>query len=114
MEEETKNTEITALQEKDVELVASKETTVPTPPPTQQVEVPTGDPAQNEQEGHKQSGKMNEEEIDATDAFAAAMGQAVAPPTPIITKVYSVKATEEALRGLEAFMRDNGITFNVQ
>lgn len=98
------------------EAVAKKkeETAAPTPSPAQQAEVPTEVSAQNDQEGHKQSGKMNEEEADAADAFAAAMGQAVAPPTPTITKVYSVEATEEALQGLEAFMRDNGITFNVQ
>lgn len=98
------------------EAVAKKkeETAAPTPSPAQQAEVPTEVSGQSEQEEKKHSGKINEEEADAADAFAAAMGQAVAPPTPTITKVYSVEATEEVLRGLEAFMRDNGITFNVQ
>lgn len=98
------------------EAVAKKkeEAAAPTPSPAQQAEVPTEVSGQSEQEEQKHSGKMNEEEADAADAFAAAMGQAVAAPTPTITKVYSVEATEEALRGLEAFMRDNGITFNVQ
>lgn len=91
-----------------------EEAAFPTPSPAQQAEEATEVHTQNEQEEQKHSGKMNEEEADAADAFAAAMGQAVAPPTPTITKVYSVEATEEALQGLEAFMRDNGITFNVQ
>lgn len=91
-----------------------EETAAPTPPPAQQAEEATEAHTQKEQEEQKHSGKMNEEEADAADAFAAAMVQSVAPPTPTIAKVYSVEATEEALRGLEAFMRDNGITFNVQ
>lgn len=96
----------------------NEETSVPTPSPSpsQQAEETLETPTQNEhvKEEQKTSGKMKDEEADAADAFAAAMGQAVAPPTPTITKVYSVEATEEVLRGLETFMRDNGITFNVQ
>lgn len=88
-----------------------EEAAAPTPPPAEEAtEVHT----QNEHEKQKHSGKMNEEEADAADAFAAAMGQSVAPPTPTITKVYSVEATEEAFQGLEAFMQDNGIIFNIQ
>ena len=86
------------------------------PSPAQQAEKVSETHTQNEYEKEEQktSGKMNEEEADAADAFAAVMGQAVTPPTPTITKVYSVEATVDVLRGLETFMRDNGITFNIQ
>ena len=57
---------------------------------------------------------MSSDEEDAMDAFAAAMGQSVAPPTPTETRTYVCSGTKEAMECLERFMRDNGITFNVQ
>lgn len=65
-------------------------------------------------EKKKKSAKMSSNEDDAADAFAAAMGQSVAPPTPTETRTYVCSGTKETLECLERFMRDNGITFNVQ
>lgn len=66
------------------------------------------------QEEKPKNGKMSSNEEDAMDAFAAALGQSVAPPTPTETHTYVCTGTKEAMECLERFMRDNGITFNVQ
>lgn len=166
---EDKNTNIVALQEKDVQLVVSKETIgqlttnikevkdrvekalpmydisnystddIPKykedkallnkaakalsesssktetaiPPTSPQKEVAEND-ADEQQEEQPKNGKMSSDEEDAMDAFAAAMGQSVAPPTPPETRTYVCSGTKEAMECLERFMRDNGITFNVQ
>lgn len=65
-------------------------------------------------EERPKNGKMSSDEEDAMDAFAAAMGQSVAPPTPTETRTYVCSGTKEAMECLERFMRDNGISFNVQ
>ncbi|WP_308270385.1 hypothetical protein [Prevotella sp.] len=65
-------------------------------------------------EKKKKSAKMSSNEDDAADAFAAAMGQSVAPPVPTEIRTYVCSGTKETLECLERFMRDNGITFNVQ
>lgn len=67
-----------------------------------------------QQEERQKSGKMSSDEEDAMDAFAAAMGQSVAPPTPTETRTYVCSGTKETFECLERFMHDNGITFNVQ
>ena len=103
-------------EQREVAAKKSEETVASAPSPAQQAEKVSETHTQNEYEKEEQktSGKMNEEEADAADVFAAVMGQAVTPPTPTITKVYSVEATVDVLRGLETFMCDNGITFNIQ
>lgn len=70
--------------------------------------------AAKQQEERQKSGKMSSDEEDAMDAFAAAMGQSVAPPTPTETRTYFCSGTKETFECLERFMHDNGITFNVQ
>lgn len=70
--------------------------------------------AAKQQEERQKSGKMSSDEEDAMDAFAAAMGQSVAPPTPTETRTYICSGTNETFECLERFMHDNGITFNVQ
>ena len=70
--------------------------------------------AAKQQEELQKSGKMSSDEEDAMDAFAAAMGQSVAPPTPTETRTYVCSGTKETFECLERFMHDNGITFNVQ
>ena len=70
--------------------------------------------AAKQQEERQKSGKMSSDEEDAMDAFAAAMGQSVAPPTPTETRTYVCSGTKETFECLERFMHDNGITFNVQ
>nr|DAI02974.1 MAG TPA: hypothetical protein [Bacteriophage sp.] len=65
-------------------------------------------------EKKKKSAKMSSNEDDAADAFAAAMGQSVAPPVPTEIRNYVCSGTNDSLECLERFMRDNGITFNVQ
>lgn len=70
--------------------------------------------AAKQQEERQKSGKMSSDEEDAMDAFAAAMGQSVAPPTPTETRTYVCSGTKETFECLEHFMHDNGITFNVQ
>ena len=57
---------------------------------------------------------MSSNEDDAADAFAAAMGQSVAPPVPTEIRNYVCSGTNDSLECLERFMRDNGITYNVQ
>lgn len=87
-----------------------EEEAAPTPPP-----VVNNDPS--EQESHEQtshSSRMSDEEADAADAFAAAMGQAVAPPTPSLVRVYTVEASEDALDCLEKYMKDNNINFDIR
>ena len=70
--------------------------------------------ASEQQKEHPKKSKMSSNEEDAMDAFAAAMGQSVAPPTPTETRTYVCNGTKEAMECLERFMHDNGITFNVQ
>ena len=70
--------------------------------------------AAKQQEERQKSGKMSSDEEDAMDAFAAAMGQSVAPPTPTEIRTYVCTSTKETFECLERFMHDNGITFNVQ
>lgn len=70
--------------------------------------------ASEQQKEQPKNGKMSSNEEDAMDAFAAAMGQSVAPPTPTETRTYVCNGTKEAMECLERFMHDNGITFNVQ
>ena len=84
-----------------------------TPPTSPQKEVAENNAAEQQEEKPK-NGKMSSNEEDAMDAFAAAMGQSVAPPTPTETRTYVCSGTKEAMECLERFMRDNGITFNVQ
>ena len=88
-----------------------KETAIP--PTSPQKEVAENNAAKQQEEQPK-NGKMSSDEEDAMDAFAAAMGQSVAPPTPTETRTYVCSGTKEAMECLERFMRDNGITFNVQ
>ena len=90
----------------------SKKETV-TPPTSPQKEVAENKAAEQQEELPK-NGKMSSDEEDAMDAFAAAMGQSVAPPTQTETRSYICSGTKETLECLERFMRDNGITFNVQ
>lgn len=79
-------------------------------PPTSLLENNTAE----QQEEQPKNGKMSSNEEDAMDAFAAAMGQSVSPPTPTETRTYVCSGTKDAIECLERFMRDNGITFNVQ
>lgn len=57
--------------------------------------------------------KMANEEADAADAFAAAMGQSVAPPIQTNVKTYFITGTAELFERLEAFMNGNGIKFKL-
>ena len=97
-------------QRANSESSGKKETAIP--PTSPQKEVAENDAAERQEEQPK-NGKMSSDE-DAMDAFAAAMGQSVAPPTPTETRTYVCSGTKEAMECLERFMRDNGITFNVQ
>lgn len=90
---------------------SKKETATPTTPSQKEV---AENKAAEQQEEQPKNGKMSSNEEDAMDAFAAAMGQSVAPPTPIETRTYVCSGTKEAMECMERFMRDNGITFNVQ
>lgn len=98
-------------QRADSESPIKKETAIP--PTSPQKEVAENKEAEQQEEQSK-NGKMSSNEEDAMDAFAAAMGQSVAPPTPTETHTYVCSGTKETLECLERFMRDNGITFNVQ
>lgn len=98
-------------QRANSESSGKKETAIP--PTSPQKEVAENDAAEKQEEQPK-NGKMSSDEEDAMDAFAAAMGQSVAPPTPTETRTYICSGTKEAMECLERFMRDNGITFNVQ
>ena len=97
-------------QRANSESSSKKETATPTSP---QKEVAENDAAEQQEEQPK-NGKMSSDEEDAMDAFAAAMGQSVAPPTPTETRTYVCSGTRESLDCLERFMRDHGITFNIQ
>lgn len=90
---------------------SKKETATPTTPSQKEV---AENKAAEQQEEQPKNGKMSSNEEDAMDAFAAAMGQSVAPPTPTETRTYVCSGTKEAMECMERFMRDNGITFNVQ
>lgn len=98
-------------QRANSESSSKKETAIP--PTSPQKEVAENNAAEKQEEQPK-NGKMSSDEEDAMDAFAAAMGQSVAPPTPTETRTYVCSGTKEAMECLERFMRDNGITFNVQ
>lgn len=90
---------------------SEKETAIPSTSPQKEV---AENNAAEQQEEQPKNGKMSSDEEDAMDAFAAAMGQSVAPPTPTETRTYVCSGTRESLDCLERFMRDRGITFNIQ
>lgn len=90
---------------------SEKETAIPSTSPQKEV---AENNAAEQQEEQPKNGKMSSNEEDAMDAFAAAMGQSVAPPTPTETRTYVCSCTRESLDCLERFMRDRGITFNIQ
>ena len=85
-----------------------------TPPPTSPQKEVAENKVAEQQEDQSKNGKMSSDEEDAMDAFAAAMGQSVAPPTPTEIRTYVCTSTKETFECLERFMHDNGITFNVQ
>lgn len=101
------------LKEQRASSVSPSKKETATPPTSPQKEVAENKAAEQQEEQPK-NGKMSSNEEDAMDAFAAAMGQSVAPPTPTETRTYVCTGTKEAMECLERFMRDNGITFNVQ
>ena len=101
------------LKEQRVSSVSPSKKETATPSTSPQKEVAENNVAEQQEEQQK-NGKMSSNEEDAMDAFAAAMGQLVAPPTPTETRTYVCTGTKEAMECLERFMRDNGITFNVQ
>lgn len=101
------------LKEQRANSESSSKTETAIPPTSPQKEVAEND-ADEQQEEQPKNGKMSSDGEDAMDAFAAAMGQSVAPPTPPETRTYVCSGTKEAMECLERFMRDNGITFNVQ
>ena len=90
---------------------SEKETAIPSTSPQKEV---AENNAAEQQEEQPKNGKMSSNEEDTMDAFAAAMGQSVAPPTPTETRTYVCSGTRESLDCLERFMRDRGITFNIQ
>lgn len=98
-------------QRANSESPSKKETATP---PTSLQEKVTENHTAEQQEEQPKNGKMSSNEEDAMDAFAAAMGQSVAPPTPTEIRTYVCCGTKESFECLERFMRDNGITFNVQ
>lgn len=100
------------LKEQRANSESSSKTETAIPSTSPQKEVAENDAAEQQEEQPK-NGKMSSDEEDAMDAFAAAMGQSVAPPTPTETHTYVCSGTKEAMECLERFMRDNGITFNV-
>ena len=101
------------LKEQRVSSVSPSMKETATPSTSPQMEVAENNAAEQQEEQQK-NGKMSSNEEDAMDAFAAAMGQSVAPPTSTKTRTYVCTGTKEAMECLERFMRDNGITFNVQ
>lgn len=101
------------LKEQRVNSESSSEKESAIPPTSPQKEVAENNAAEQQEEQPK-NGKMSSDEEDAMDAFAAAMGQSVAPPTPTETRTYVCSGTRESLDCLERFMRDHGITFNIQ
>lgn len=101
------------LKEQRVSSVTPSKKETATPSTLPQKEVAENNVAEQQEEQQK-NGKMSSNEEDAMDAFAAAMGQSVAPPTPTETRIYVCTGTKEAMECLERFMHDNGITFNVQ
>ena len=102
------------LKEQRASSVSPSKKETATPPPTSPQKEVAENNAAEQQEEQLKNGKMSSNEEDAMDAFAAAMGQSVAPPTPTETRTYVCIGTKEAMECLERFMRDNGITFNVQ
>ena len=90
---------------------SEKETAIPSTSPQKEV---AENNAAEQQEEQPKNGKMSSDEEDAMDAFAATIGQSVAPPTPTETRTYVCSGTRESLDCLERFMRDRGITFNIQ
>ena len=101
------------LKEQRVNSESSREKETAIPSISPQKEVAENNAAEQQKEQPK-NGKMSSNEEDAMDAFAAAMGQSVAPPTPTETRTYVCSGTRESLDCLERFMRDRGITFNIQ
>lgn len=101
------------LKEQRVNSESSREKETAIPSTSPQKEVAENNAAEQQKEQPK-NGKMSSNEEDAMDAFAAAMGQSVAPPTPTETRTYVCSGTRESLDCLERFMRDRGITFNIQ
>ena len=101
------------LKEQRVNSESSREKETAIPSTSPQKEVAENNAAEQQEEQPK-NGKMSSDEEDAMDAFAAAMGQSVAPPTPTETRTYVCSGTRESLDCLERFMRDRGITFNIQ
>lgn len=66
-----------------------------------------------QQPAKEAASKMANEEADAADAFAAAMGQSVAPPIQTNARTYLITGTDEMFERLEAFMDGNGIKFKL-
>lgn len=64
-------------------------------------------------DGKETASKIADEEADAADAFAAAMGQSVAPPIQTNVRTYLITGTDEMFEQLEAFMNGNGIKFKL-
>ena len=56
---------------------------------------------------------ISSDEMDAADAFAAALGQGTQPMAqePLFTRGFKVTGTKRQLGQIAEFMRDNGITF---
>lgn len=67
----------------------------------------------SQQPAKEAASKMANEEADAADAFAAAMGQAVEAPIQTIERTYLITGTDEMFERLEAFMNGNGIKFKL-
>ena len=59
------------------------------------------------------SSEIADEEADAADAFAAAMGQSVATPIQTNERAYLITGTNEMFGQLESFMNENGIKFKL-
>lgn len=64
-------------------------------------------------DGKEAVNRIADEEADAADAFAAAMGQSVAPPIQTNVRTYLITGTNEMFEQLEAFMNGNGIKFKL-
>lgn len=126
------NKQIVAPQEKDIRLVVTQETIAYSNSlkeqrekklnNTQNMQSATVFPKESSApiftqptsvEGKGTASKIADEEADAADAFAAAMGQSVAPPIQTNVRTYFITGTDEMFERLEAFMNGNGIKFKL-
>ena len=98
---EQREKKLNGMQTTQSAIIAQKE--APTPILTQPTSL----------EGKGNASKIADEEADAADAFAAVMGQSVAPPIQTNVRAYLITGTDEMFEQLETFMNGNGIKFKL-